>query len=355
MPPSSSSSPSPSPSPSPSHAAATQAATPALVDRFGRRVTYLRLSVTDRCDLRCIYCMNEDTTFLRRAQILSLEELALIARAFVALGVNRIRLTGGEPLLRPNVMWLVEQLGSLPGLQELTLTTNGAHLHRYARDLRRAGVKRLNISLDTLRPERFVEMARRDKLQQVLKGIECALAAGFERIKLNTVVLQGRNVDELSDLLDYAVQRGMDISFIEEMPLGAVVTRHLPHTYLGNDRLLQQLQQQYELHACSDSSGGPSRYYRMAGTRSRVGFISPHSDNFCASCNRVRLTVEGRLLLCLGNEHAVDLKAIVRRYPGDEQRLRQALIDAMNIKPERHHFSLSEQPQLLRFMNMTGG
>lgn len=328
---------------------------PSLIDNFGRRVSYLRLSVTDRCDFRCIYCMNEDTTFLRRAQILSLEELADVGRNFVAMGVKKIRLTGGEPLVRPNVMWLIQQLGQLPGLEELTLTTNGSQLGRYASELKAAGVKRLNISLDTLKPERFVDMTRRDKLQQVLSGIEAALDAGFERIKLNTVVLQGKNVDELDDLLNYATARGMDISFIEEMPLGEVRTRDLQHTYLGNDALLEQLQQRYGLVASAETTGGPSRYYRIPGQRSRVGFISPHSHNFCSTCNRVRVTVEGRLLLCLGNEHSVDLKSVLRRYPGDDQRLRQTLIDAMAIKPERHHFSLSDEPQVLRFMNMTGG
>ncbi|PXF29065.1 molybdenum cofactor biosynthesis protein A [Pokkaliibacter plantistimulans] len=326
-----------------------------LIDNFGRRVTYLRLSVTDRCDFRCVYCMNEDTRFLPRAQVLSLEELASLARNFVALGVSKIRLTGGEPLLRPNVMQLIEQLGSMPGLAELTLTTNGSQLQRFAPALRAAGVQRLNISLDSLNPARFLAMTRRDQLPQVLRGIEAALAVGFERIKLNTVVQQGGNVGELEDLLDYALQRGMDISFIEEMPLGEVHTRQLATSYLGNDRLLARLQPRYGLIASSESSGGPARYYRIAGQHSRVGFISPHSHNFCASCNRVRVTVEGQLLLCLGNEHAVDLKAVLRQFPGDDQHLRQTLLAAMSIKPERHHFSLDAPPQVLRLMNMTGG
>ncbi|MFP8966239.1 GTP 3',8-cyclase MoaA [Pokkaliibacter sp. CJK22405] len=333
----------------------TQTTPNRLIDNFGRQVDYVRLSVTDRCDFRCVYCMNEDTTFLKREQILSLEEIYEVARQFVSLGVKRIRLTGGEPLVRPNVMWLIRQIGALEGLDELTMTTNGSQLTRFAKEMKEAGVRRLNVSLDTLQPARFEEMTRRDKLSQVLEGIDAACAAGFERIKLNTVVQSGRNDDELEALLDYARDRKIDISYIEEMPLGEVRTRDLAHTYLGNDALLERLQERYTLIPSAEATGGPSRYYRIPEEATRVGFISPHSHNFCSTCNRVRVTVEGRLLLCLGNEHSMDLKAILRRYPGEPEKLRQALLDSMALKPERHHFSLTEEPQVLRFMNMTGG
>ncbi|MFB9887262.1 GTP 3',8-cyclase MoaA [Balneatrix alpica] len=328
-----------------------------LIDNFGRRVDYVRLSVTDRCDFRCVYCMNEDTRFLRRAQILSLEELALLGSTFVGLGVKKIRLTGGEPLVRPNVLSLVQELGSLKsqGLQELTLTTNGSQLVRLAKPLQQAGVDRLNISLDTLDPQRFAELTRRDKLAEVLAGIEAAREAGFKRIKLNMVVMQGRNVDEVESMVNFSLDRGLDICFIEEMPLGEVRTRQLAQTYVGNDQLQARLGQRFGLVASTESSGGPARYFRIPGQSSRIGFISPHSHNFCSTCNRVRVTVEGRLLLCLGNEHSVDLKKVIRQYPGEPARLRQALLDAMALKPERHHFALNDEPQILRFMNMTGG
>jgi cyclic pyranopterin phosphate synthase len=324
-----------------------------LIDRFGRQVTYLRLSVTDRCDFRCVYCMAEKMEFLPRAEVLSLEELYDVAAAFVRRGVRKIRLTGGEPLVRRDVMTLIERLGQLP--VELVLTTNGSQLPVHADALVKAGVKRVNISLDSLNPERFHELTRTGRLEKVLDGIEAARQAGFERIKLNTVVLKGRNEDEVLDLVEFARRGGLDISFIEEMPLGQIVEHGRAESFCSSDELRELISSRYPLVESTENTGGPSRYFRMADSASRVGFISPHSHNFCSECNRVRVTVEGRLLLCLGNEHSVDLRDVLRRYPGDAGKLDQALVDAMEIKPEKHEFDLDQEPQILRFMNMTGG
>jgi len=328
-----------------------------LVDGFGRRIEYLRLSVTDRCNFRCVYCMNEDTNFLCRAHILSLEELAQIGRSFVKLGVKRIRLTGGEPLMRSNLLLLVQELCELKrqGLQELTMTTNGSQLQRLAKPLRRAGLDRLNISLDTLKTHRFTALTRRGKLTDVLAGIDEACAAGFKRIRLNLVVMKGRNWDEVEDIVHYALERGLDLCFIEEMPIGAVNHRQLAETYVSNEQLLLRLREKFELIPSPSTTGGPARYFHIPGQISRVGFISPHSHSFCASCNRVRVSVEGRLFLCLGSEASVDLKEIIRQNPGDPACLEAALIKAMRWKPECHNFSLNEEPMTGRLMNMTGG
>lgn len=328
---------------------------PVLVDSFGRRVTYLRLSITDRCDFRCVYCMAEDMQFLPRAQILSLEELYAVARAFVELGVAKIRVTGGEPLVRNGALALLENLGRTPGLQTLALTTNGSQLQQSAVRLKAAGVQRLNISLDTLNPDKFRQITRVGDLAQVLRGIEAARVAGFRRIKLNAVILKQRNHEEVADLAAFAVDHGLDISFIEEMPLGLVGDHDRAEAYYSSDEILRDLSARFSLEATDDDSGGPSRYYRVAGSDSRIGFISPHSHNFCGTCNRVRLTVEGRLLLCLGNDHSVDLKSVLRAHPGDDDRLKQAIVAAMAIKPERHHFDLTEQPVIFRHMSVTGG
>ncbi|BBL70045.1 GTP 3',8-cyclase MoaA [Methylogaea oryzae] len=326
-----------------------------LIDRFGRRVNYLRLSITDRCDFRCVYCMSEDMRFLPRAQILTLEELQTLAQAFVELGVDKIRVTGGEPLVRKGAMELLEGLGRLPGLRELVLTTNGSQLESSAARLKAAGVKRLNISLDTLDGDKFRQITRVGDLARVLRGIEAARAAGFERIKLNAVILKHRNHDEVADLAGFALRHGLDISYIEEMPLGSVDGRDRAEAYYSSDEIRRDLEARYVLESTDEDSGGPSRYYRVAGSDSRIGFISPHSHNFCHACNRVRLTVEGRLLLCLGNEHSVDLKRVLRANPGDSGKLKRAIVDAMAVKPERHHFDLTEQPVIFRHMSVTGG
>ncbi|WP_317622636.1 GTP 3',8-cyclase MoaA [Ketobacter sp.] len=325
-----------------------------LVDKFGRRVNYLRISVTDRCDFRCVYCMAEEMTFLPRNQILSLEEIQRIARVFVALGVRKIRLTGGEPLVRRNVMSLVQQLGQLPGLDQLVMTTNGSQLATSAPLLKQAGVKRINVSLDSLNPERFRNLTRTGDLSRVLAGLEAALAQGFESVKINAVILKGRNDDEIVPLVAFARDNGIDITFIEEMPLGHISEHQRDECFMPSDEVRSRIEAHYQLHPTTHNSGGPARYYRFEDSPSKVGFISPHSHNFCGDCNRVRLTAEGRLLLCLGNEHSVDLRQVVRSTD-DDTLLRQAIVDAMGLKPEQHYFDLQDEPQIVRFMNMTGG
>lgn len=328
-----------------------------LIDQFGRRVDYLRLSVTDRCDFRCVYCMAEDMQFAPKNEVLSLEELAQVAAAFVSLGVRKIRLTGGEPLIRHNIMQLVEQLGALPGLEELVITTNGSQLQRLAQPLRTAGVQRLNISLDSLQPRRFRKITRVGHLEQVIAGIDAACAAGFERVRLNAVIMRGDNDDEILDLADFAVARDIDLAFIEEMPLGKIDDHDRALTLASSDWLRGQIEAKYELESLGDPSGsaGPARMYNVAGSRSRIGFISPHSNNFCHLCNRVRVTVEGQLLLCLGNEHSVDLREVLRTPGTTLAELQNTLLQAMAIKPERHYFDVNDEPQILRFMNATGG
>ncbi|MFT5172227.1 MAG: cyclic pyranopterin phosphate synthase [Gammaproteobacteria bacterium] len=328
---------------------------PVLIDRYDRHVSYVRLSVTDRCDFRCVYCMSEDMTFLPRAQVLTLEELLRLGRAFNDLGARKIRLTGGEPLVRKNIMWLVEKLGALPGLDELVMTTNGSQLPRLAQGLRDAGMKRINISLDSLNAERFKRITRTGELDKVIDGIDAAVKAGFERIKLNTVVMRNRNDDEVIDLVEFAIQRGIDISFIEEMPLGEISEHDRAEVYMSSAEIRKLISTRYTLTESDHKTGGPSRYWSVHGTTSRVGFISPHSHNFCESCNRVRVTVEGRLLLCLGQEHSVDLRRVLRAHPGDDERLRAAIIDSMAIKPKGHDFDLNRKVVIFRHMSVTGG
>lgn len=328
-----------------------------LTDGFGRRIDYVRFSVTDRCDFRCVYCMNERMTFVPRARILTLEELATLGQTFVALGVRKIRLTGGEPLVRHNVLWLLQQLGRLQeqGLKELVLTTNGSQLERLAGDLKAAGVARLNISLDSLNPARFRRITRTGDLEAVLRGIRAAQRAGFQRTKLNAVILKNRNHDEVVDLVRFALDNGLDISFIEEMPLGVVGDHNRGEAYYSSEAIRSDLSQVFTLVPTPETTGGPSRYYRIPDSDSRIGFISPHSHNFCGDCNRVRVSAEGRLLLCLGQEHSVDLKHTLRAHPGDQDRLQQAIIAAMAFKPHGHDFRMDQQPIILRHMNHTGG
>lgn len=325
-----------------------------LVDSFGREVNYLRLSVTDRCNLRCTYCMAEEMTFLPKQQILSLEELRDVAAAFVALGVNKIRLTGGEPLIRQDILKLVGSLSRLSGLDELTMTSNGIMLPTMAQSLQEGGLSRINISIDSLRAERFKTLTRVGNLDQVLAGIQAATEAKFQRVKLNAVILAGFNDDEVLDLARFAIEREMDISFIEEMPLGEISSHQRATTQITSDTIREQLSREFTLIDSAETTGGPSRYARVANTESKIGFISPLSNNFCSTCNRVRLTAEGRLLLCLGNEHSVDLREVLRNHPGDSKRLKNSIVEAMRIKPERHYFD-PEQVDIVRFMNMTGG
>jgi cyclic pyranopterin phosphate synthase len=326
-----------------------------LQDGFGRSIDYLRMSVTDRCDFRCVYCMAEDMTFLPRQQVLGLEELYRLAALFVRNGVKKIRLTGGEPLVRKGIVQLCAQIAALPGLRELVMTSNGSQLVKLAQPLADAGVKRLNISLDSLDPQRFRAITRTGELAQVLAGIDAASAAGFARVKLNTVVMQGRNADEVLDLVDYAVNRGLDISFIEEMPLGEV-GRSRGESYCSSDWVRERIAERYSLLDSAEQSGGPARYVRLTDfPESRIGFISPHSHNFCSTCNRVRLTVEGRLLLCLGHENSIDLRALLRRHPQSDAPLLQAIHAGLARKPLRHEFSVGGEVQVLRFMNASGG
>lgn len=327
----------------------------ALVDGFGRTVRYLRISVTDRCDFRCVYCMAEEMTFLPRAKLLTLEEIATLSQAFVELGVEKIRLTGGEPLVRQGVLSLVKKLGELEGLHELAMTTNGSGLVKHAEALRLGGLDRLNISLDSLKPERFKALTRTGDLDQVIAGIRAARCAGFKSIKLNAVLLKGRNDDEILDLVNFARAEQVDISFIEEMPLGAISEHNRGETFLSSDMVRNLIEAQHPLLPSTETTLGPSRYYRMADSDSRIGFISPHSHNFCEACNRVRVTAEGRLLLCLGNEHSVDLRAVMRAHPGEMSRLKATIVAAMQKKPARHHFTTDGDVQVVRFMNMTGG
>ncbi|WP_372635983.1 GTP 3',8-cyclase MoaA [Alcanivorax jadensis] len=322
-----------------------------LVDGHGRSVTYLRLSITDRCDFRCVYCMSEDMTFLPRSQVMDADELVAIATAFVRQGVTRIRLTGGEPLIHPDLLTLVSRIKALPSLRELTLTTNGARLDTLAEPLKQAGLDRLNISLDSLKPDRFRRLTRTGRLDKVLAGIDAAQAAGFARIKLNTVMLRGRNDDEILDLVRFARHRELDLAFIEEMPLGDIVEHDRALSFMPSDAVLSRIEEHFPLRRSAEETGGPARYYRMDDSPIRVGVISPHSNNFCGSCNRVRVTASGRLLLCLGNDNAVELRPLA----GQPERLEQAIDDAMIHKPERHHFSLNEPTNIVRFMNLTGG
>jgi len=334
----------------------------ALLDGFNRQINYVRLSVTDRCDLRCVYCMAEDMQFLPRAEVLSLEEFAQLGRVFTQLGVKKLRLTGGEPLIRRGIVQLAEQLGQLEGLEELCLTTNATHLRQYAQSLKDAGVKRINISLDSLRSERFRRMTRVGDLARVLDGIEAARTAGFARIKLNCVALKHYNADEAADLVAFALDKQLDISFIEEMPLGRIDEHGRAAEFVSSDQLRAQIDQRFALTPLVGRAGpapGPARYWQVGGSASRIGFISPHSHNFCGDCNRVRVTATGRLLLCLGQENSVDLRTTLRA-PELEAHARTAALtaqiqEALRFKPERHNFDLAEEPQILRFMNMTGG
>ena len=326
-----------------------------LIDRFGRRITYVRMSVTDRCDFRCVYCMAEDMVFVPREQLLTLEELARVGRAFVNLGVSKIRLTGGEPLTRRNVLQLCDDLGQLEGLRDFTITTNGSQLPKYAAALKQAGITRINISLDTLQADRFKALTRTGEIEQTLAGIEAALAQGFKRVKLNAVILKHRNHDEVIDLVEFARDKGCDISFIEEMPLGVIGDHDRAEAYYSSDEILRDLRQRFDLQAMVEQTGGPSKYYAFPDHSSRVGFISPHSHNFCGDCNRVRVTAEGRLLLCLGQEHSVDLRRVLRAHPLDDTPLYEAIEKAMQIKPQGHEFNLQAKPILFRHMNATGG
>ena len=328
-----------------------------LIDQFARRISYLRLSVTDRCDLRCSYCMPERMTFLPRAEVLSLEELHELALGFIDRGITKIRLTGGEPLVRRDMIELVRALGRKlgDGLEELTMTTNATRLAEFAGDLRDAGIRRINISLDTLDRETFAGLSRRDSLPQVLEGIAAAKDAGLT-VKINTVALKGINQPEIPDLVAWAHGQGFGITLIEVMPLGEVEQDRFDH-YLPLSVVRDQLEQQWTLSASEHRSGGPARYFDVAETGGRLGLITPLTNNFCEGCNRIRVTATGQLYACLGGSERVDLRAAVR-CENPELALNEALDTAMRIKPERHHFAIDRpggEPALARHMSTTGG
>lgn len=330
---------------------------PALIDGFGRRISYLRLSLTDRCDLRCSYCMPERMQFLPRAEVLSLEEAHRLALAFIDRGVTKIRLTGGEPLVRRDMIELVRALGRRlgSGLEELTLTTNGTQLRQFATDLAEAGVERVNVSLDTLDRATFERLTRRDRLETVLDGIAAAREAGL-KVKLNTVALKGVNEHEIPAMIEWAHGEGHDVTLIEVMPLGEVDGERIDH-YLPLDAVRSELENRWTLTPSGHRTGGPSRYVNIAETGGRLGFITPLTGNFCEGCNRVRVTATGQLYACLGGREQVDLRAAVRSDDPDRA-LAEALDTAMAIKPERHHFAIreaGEAPALDRHMSVTGG
>lgn len=326
-----------------------------LIDQFGRTVDYIRLSITDRCDFRCQYCMAEDMTFLPRNEVLSLEECARLVNIFVGLGVSKVRITGGEPLVRKNALWLFETIGQLKGLKELVLTTNGSQLQKQAAQLKAAGVKRINISVDSLNAERFKSITRTGDLNKVLAGIESAIQVGFTGIKLNTVLMRGINDDETEQLVQFAIDKNIDISFIEEMPLGEV-NHSRDSSFVSNIETLNRLQSKYLLTPSTQTTGGPAKYWQVADTKTKVGFISPHSHNFCESCNRVRITCKGELFLCLGQEDKIELMPLLRAHPNDDAPLIEAILNSMRIKPKGHDFDLKRAaPAVVRFMSHTGG
>ena len=328
-----------------------------LVDAFRRRISYLRLSVTDRCDLRCTYCMPERMTFLPKREVLTLEELYDLASGFILRGVTKIRITGGEPLVRRDIIDLFTALGRRigNGLEELTLTTNATQLADHADALAKAGVRRVNVSLDTLDRERFSRLSRRDALPQVPAGIGAAKEAGL-KVKLNAVALKGTNEEELPDLIAWAHSEGHDVTLIEVMPLGDVEEERLDQ-YLPLDAVRERLEQRWTLTDNTANTGGPARYVDVAETGGRLGFITPHTHNFCDGCNRIRVTATGQLYPCLGGGERVDLRAALRSDAPQEE-LARAFDQAMLIKPERHHFSMDQRgadPAVDRHMSMTGG
>ena len=293
--------------------------------------------------------------FLPRSEVLTIEELLRVARIFTELGVRKIRVTGGEPLVRRGAIDLFRGLAKLPGLQTLAVTTNGSQLATAAQPLKAAGVKAVNISLDSLQTARFREITRIGDLRAVLRGIDAAVEAGFERIRLNAVVLEGLNRDEVLSLTQFAIEKRIHIVFIEEMPLGQVTVGGKPLAYVSSETLFEELGSHFALEPLpGNDHAGPSRDFHIGGTHSELGFISPHSHNFCSSCNRLRISAEGRLLMCLGNEESIDLRALLRTGCSDEL-IKSTIIDSLALKPERHVFDRPEEPQIVRFMNATGG
>lgn len=331
---------------------------PEMIDPFGRMVEYLRVSVTDRCDFRCTYCMSENMTFLPKKDLLTLEELDRMCTAFIEKGVKKLRLTGGEPLVRKNIMSLIESLSrhlKSGALEELTLTTNGAQLTRFAQPLAAAGVKRVNVSLDTLDADKFKEITRWGSLEKVLAGIEAAQAAGLQ-IKINAVALKDFNEHEIPTMIRWAHEKNSDITFIETMPLGEI-DEDRTDQYLPLNKVRQDIAPEFTLDPIPYKTGGPARYYHIPETDGRLGFITPLTHNFCESCNRVRLTCTGMLYMCLGQDDSADLRAALRASEGNEL-LNAAIDEAIGRKPKGHDFAIErrgEKPAVTRHMSVTGG
>jgi len=329
-----------------------------MIDPFGRHVSYLRVSVTDRCDFRCVYCMSEHMTFLPKKDLLTLEELDRVCSAFVRKGVRKLRITGGEPLVRKNVIWLFKALGRHledGTLDELTLTTNGSLLHRMSGDLYACGVRRINVSLDTLSPTKFKAITRWGDLDTVINGITAAERAGL-KVKINAVALKGVNDDEIDDLIRFAHGRGADLTLIETMPMGDIEGDRTDQ-YVPLSQVRADLLERWTLKDIPYSTGGPARYVEIAETGGRLGFITPMTHNFCESCNRVRLTCTGTLFMCLGQDDASDLRAPLRAS-ADDQQLESAIDEAIGRKPKGHDFIIdrgSQSPAVARHMSVTGG
>ncbi|EDZ44070.1 molybdenum cofactor biosynthesis protein A [Rhodobacteraceae bacterium HTCC2083] len=331
-----------------------------LIDPFARAITYLRVSVTDRCDFRCVYCMSENMQFLPKKELLTLEELDRMCSTFVDLGVKKLRITGGEPLVRRDIMTFFQSMSrhlDSGALKELTLTTNGSQLARFAEPLYAAGVRRVNVSLDTLNEEKFARVTRWGRLAQVLKGIDAALAAGL-KVKINAVALKDFNEDELITMTEWCASRDIALTWIEVMPMGDLGNEDRVGQYWSLKDLRRQLAERYTLTELSERTGGPARYVRLEETGQKIGFITPLTHNFCESCNRVRLTCTGELYLCLGQEDMADLRAALRNNPKDNAPLKHAIHDAIGLKPKGHDFDYSRQKadgQVTRHMSHTGG
>ncbi|APZ54193.1 GTP 3',8-cyclase MoaA [Salipiger abyssi] len=331
-----------------------------LIDPFARPISYLRVSVTDRCDFRCVYCMSEHMTFLPKKELLTLEELDRLCSTFVHMGVEKLRITGGEPLVRRDILTFFQSMSrhlDSGALRELTLTTNGSQLEKFAKPLYEAGVRRVNVSADTLDAEKFAEITRWGRLPQVLRGIEAALEAGL-RVKLNAVALKGFNEDELFPITEWCAERGMDLTWIEVMPMGDIGNEDRLDQYWKLSDLRARLSEQYTLTDLAESTGGPARYVRLEETGQKVGFITPLTHNFCESCNRVRLTCTGELFMCLGQEDRADLRSALRNHPDSDAALEAAIRAAIERKPEGHDFDYSRQSvegRVSRHMSHTGG
>lgn len=331
-----------------------------LIDSFGRNISYLRLSVTDRCDFRCNYCMSEDMEFLPKKEILSLDEIYKVCETFANMGVRKIRVSGGEPLVRKNIMWLFEQLGKLKEkgkLDEITITTNGSQLEKYASGLKDAGVNRINVSLDTLDKDKFDTITRTtDKFNQVLSGLKKAKEVGL-KVKINTVAINNFNDDSYNEFISYAIDNGFDITFIEVMPMGDIGNENRLNQFIPLTEVKNRIAERYELIPSTETTGGPSRYFRIPNImNSKIGFISPLSNTFCSSCNRVRLTCTGVLYTCLGQDDNVDLRPILRNSY-DDKVLVAEILNAIANKPKEHNFVIEKDNEVSvnRHMNVTGG